>query len=794
MVIRDAWQAIRSSPMSGVFSATVLAGAMAAGAITFSIVDAVALRGLPFENSGRIMLIGPDRPYFTTYSLEEFTAWQKRATKFSALGASAVGPLTYFQTDSGMADERAWEVSASIFDVLRVRPTIGRVFTAANQVEGQNLVAVISYEAWHKYFGGDQNVIGRLIRLAPHRNGEQSQRVFEIIGVMPQGFTYPINIGPQVWVPHVYGSAGTSGRYLEVIGRLRDGVRQRDAQSEIEAIHASVAAATGEVRRLDKRPVVVSLDDAVVGDVGSWMLLLLWGVGLVVLVGCTNVGNLTLARSTTRARDIAIRASLGAAPGRLLLALLTEGLIVAIVAVVLGVAVAWWGLEAAKRALPPDLPRMSDIALNLRVMRAALVVALVAGVVVSAIPMWHAALIRPTDLMSRFNRASPAGGHRQRATVIIGEVALVSTLLVLSALFIVSFVRVTRADLGFSRANVLSFDLPGLPGTMTPLLEAVRAMPGVVSLAEVATSPPLIIAAYGGATTSVRLRPADGEQGNLTIGPTLYRVSPAYFATLGIDLVRGRLFTEADVSSPVAIVDELGAGALFPGERDPIGAGISFAKSQPPLTVIGVVRTVRAHGAEHPSGTQLYLPKSLGVGAASQFLVKTSGPVSAVADDLRAVFARFLPAGVPPPTIRSLDAAFQQLTARRRAIAAVMFIFGVIVLLIGASGIYAVIAAVVYQQRRQLGIRKALGATATRVGREVLVGAAVYVALGLAAGLVGGRIASGFFGSLLFGVRPGDLSIYVIVTVVVLVVGLAAAGVPAFRAARTDPIIELRSE
>jgi putative ABC transport system permease protein len=788
----------------------ILTAGIAAATITFSVVDAVILRSLPYQDSERVVVIGPHQPQIRTYSSADFLAWRDRANAFTTLAATSVGPMAHVPSDSGVTYVRAWETSASLFDVLRVRPVAGRVFTAGDEVAGRHHVAVISYRVWQQNFGGDPGVVGRSLRLGDRRRPEHAASSVEIIGVMPQGFIYPLDIRPHVWIPHVIGvspSPPADGNYLRVIGRLSEGTTLSEAQVQVDGINASVAAAQGRERREDRRPVLVSLYDTLVDDVKGWMLLVLWAVGLVMLVACVNVANLLLARSARRARDLAVRASLGATPGQLAAGLIAESLMLSLGAALLGIMLAWWGLDVAKAALPGGIPRADDIAVDLRVLVVTLMSAIATGLFFGVVPAWQAARVQPGSLLSdgaltatsgrghslRLGRSGPRSGQG-RATLVVIEVALVSALLVVSTLFVASFVRVVRADLGFERSDLAAIGLEGFRGSTRPVLEGLADTPGVLSVAEIWGTPPLIMAAYGGTQAIQQVRAVDPPDTGLTVAATAYRVSSEYFATAGIHVLRGRTFSDADTLAPVVILDELATRVLFADGRDPVGARVSLGSSQPALTVVGVVRTVRTDGPERVSGTQLYLPKHAESGGTAQFLVRTSGRAAIHGAAIRTSLARVLSPGGPPPTIRSLEDAFRVITAGRRANAGLMFAFGLVVLLIGAAGVYAVMASVVAQQRRELGIRVALGATRGRIARGVLARAGAYLAAGLIAGLLAGRALSGLFASLLFAVQPTDLSIYASVAALLLTVGLVAAGLPASRAARADPIAALRSE
>ena len=534
----------------------ILTSAIAAATVTFSVVDAVVLRSLPFEDSDRLVIVGPHRPYIRVHSAADFGAWRDRADTFTALAATYVGPMAHVPSDTGVKYVRAWHATASLFDVLRVRPVVGRVFTAEHEVEGRNAVAVIGYRLWQREFGGDPGVVGRSIWLANPRRYEEPASLVEIVGVVPSVFT--ADIQPDVWIP--YTGTETRGRYLRVVGRLRDGVTMQQAQAQLEGITASLAAANGSILRADWRPVLVSFYDTLVDDVRGWMLLVLWAAGLVMLVACVNVANLLLAQSAHRSREFAIRASLGASPGQLVASLLAESLMLSLAAAAFGILVAHWGVGLAAAALPGGIPRAGDIAIDFRVLAVAVSSAVAAGVFFGVVPAWHAARTQPGTLLTRGAPMLTPGHGRWRGAFIVAEVALVGALLVVSTLFVASFVRVVRADLGFARSDVATFELDGYGGSAA-IVDALRGTPGVASVAELTGSPPLVMSAYGGSQASTRLQgvPTNG----VTITPTMYRVSPEYFATVGIRLARGRTFTEADALEPVAIIDELAARVLF---------------------------------------------------------------------------------------------------------------------------------------------------------------------------------------------------------------------------------------
>jgi predicted permease len=462
----------------------------------------------------------------------------------------------------------------------------------------------------------------------------------------------------------------------------------------------------------------------------------------------------------------------------------------------LGIILAFWGVAAARAALPAGVFRADTIAVDLRVLAVAVTTGLAAGIFFGVVPAWSAARSRPVSLLASGTARVTPGHRRWRTSFLVGEIVLVGALLVVSTLFVGSFVHVLRMDLGFIREGLVAVTLDemrGFTGPTEPVVHALRTTPGVVAVAEW-TGPPSFLA-RGGAFFYHSLKAAEHANDPGEISVLTHGISPGFFDTAGIRLLRGRAFTDADIDAPVAIIDELTAGALFFDGRDPLGSVVLFGSTPAtPLTVVGVVQTVRRDGPERLAGPQLYRPKPVVAPRGSQFLVRTSGSASTAVPAIQRSLRRMLPPDTVEPQVRSIEHDFDELTTGRRANATIMSLFGVIVLLIGSAGVYAVMASTVAQQQRELGVRVALGATRARIIRSVLGRATLYLAIGLAVGLAAGRALSTVFASMLFEVRPGDASTYAIVAALLMTTGLAAALWPALRAARVDPITTLRAE
>jgi predicted permease len=802
-VTHDAWRALRHSPSTTGFGILILTVAIAAATVTFSVVDAIVLRSLPFANGDRIVMFGRDVSH--VHSRPEFVAWREQADAFGAIAAlEGAGALVQLSPGAEFPYGRAVAASASLFDVLQVQPHLGRLFTVENEASGRDGVAVISYELWQREFGADPDAIGqtlRLVHLVGLGTGGVSETVLfkTILGVMPAGFTYPLDGSRRhVWIPLVPRTpVRADSRSLTVLGRLRDGAAVDEAQVQLATIKAAVAAGHGVTLRGDGQPRLLSLQDYLIGAAKGSMLLVLMAAGLLMLVACVNVAHLMLARTTARTRALAVRASLGASSRRLGAVLLGESLLLALTAAAGGIVLAHWGVDVAKAVLPADTFRADTIAIDLRVLAVAIAIAVGSGLVFGIVPAWQAARVHPASLLNA-GPAVTSGNGRWRATFLTAEVTLAAALLVVSTMFVGSFIRVVRTDLGFARSELLVVDVQEVRHETTTILESLRQTPGVTAVAESAGVPPLLVAAdqVGSYSITRWQLSREGSAGfsSGSIEPMVYRVSPDYFRTTGIPVRRGRVFVAGDSAHPVAVVDERTAAFLFPDDAHAVGRLLPAAGSSPALRILGVVAAVSTDGPEMGRGAQIYLPKEPSSAGTTHLLIRTAAPVHVAAPNIHAALERALPAGVAVPPLRSLDDAFRELTTGRRANATIMSLLGVMVLLIASAGVYAVMASTVAQQQRELGVRVALGATRARIIRSVLGRAALYLAVGLAAGLAVGWALSTLFAAMLFEVQPGDASIYAIVGALLLTAGLVAALQPAVRAARVDPIRSLRAE
>jgi predicted permease len=806
--LQTAIRSLRSTRGVTLVAIAVLALGIGAATAIFSIVDAVVLRALPFDEHDRLVaLYQKDTKHATTFgegdvTSQTFLDWRSLQRPFEAIALAGPGSFR-LRTDAGEpADAHAELVSWEFFRVLRASPLVGRAFTSEDEADGASHVVILSYGFWQRRFGGAADVVGKTLDL--------SEQPFEIVGVLPRTFRYPVGIDrpADIFVPRIFNAddrvKGGSHNYNEnVIGRLKDGVTFAQASDEMWRLSEQLDRQFPKWEP-GRRALVVPLHDFLVGKTRGWMLMLLGAVVLVLLIACANVANLLLVRATARAREIGIRSALGAGRWRIARGLLAEGLLLSLAGAAAGIALAYGGVGLLRAWFPAGVPRVASIGLDVRVLAAAVGAALATGLVFGAVPALQLAGADINGVLRDGGRSSTAGrgGQRTRNALVVAEIALAVVLLVGAGLFTGSFVQLMRVDPGFDYHNVLVLylNLPRSPGEkadaafaarervyVAQVIDALRRLPGV-EMAAVGEAP--LTGSWARGTVTL---PGRGKLTGESDDIDMRSVSESYLQLLHVPLVRGRYLTADDMreGAPSVVVVNQAAALKYWPTQDAIGQHVTVGGAD--RTVVGIVGNVRQLSPELPSRQECYMP----VGprrSDGTIVVKTAlDPMRVLPAVKSAVWTinreqRFSSDSV------TLEQYFDRLIAQRRFNMALLALFGVLGLVIAAIGIYGVMAYVVAQRTTEIGVRMALGATRGDVVGMVLRRASVLVAAGLGIGAAVSWYVSASVRTFLFDVRPNDVRIFAAALAVLAAAALVASAIPARRAASVDPLIALRGE
>jgi putative ABC transport system permease protein len=804
-------------------AAALLVLTLGIGATTaiFSVVDAVVLRGLPFDEHDRLVAVGQravsadeqhavrlpgfgqdrDPRQLRLVAPQNYLDWAAQQQVFDSMAAIASGWMTLREPGVEPESLVPQRVTADFFTVLRVKPAIGRAFTVQNEVAGRDRVAVLSDGLWRRRFGADPGIIGRTLALEDVEGGPPAAEAgYEVVGVMPPGFTYPVGASraTDVWIPYAVPARdrirdpSRVSTYLQVIARLKPGVSVAQAQAQMDQI-AAVIEQANPVWNKDSGIGVRPLIDHIVGArIRSWMLLLLAAVMLVLLIACANIASLLLARGSTRERDIAVRAALGASRSRLVRTLIVESLVLSAMGTGCAIVVAWWIVDILRASMPDGVPRVATIALDWRVLAAAAAASLVTALLFGLGPALQ--LSRP-DLSNGLRDGARSGisaaRQRLRSALVLAEVALAMVLLVGAALFIGSFLSVLRIDPGFSPDRVLSAQIsPRLVSKPTDqvaaleeIVERVRGIPGVVHAAILSGFLPL------GGGISMTSFPLRGRPDLPVAQLSTKRVTPEYHQALAIPLLRGRLFdnaTDRKDFRDVAIINETAAKTFFP-DADPIGRDLGGT------AVVGVVGDVPQTSLEQETLPEMYRPLAQEEAFGGMLVVRTRLDPYDVLPAVKAAVYAVLP-DVPLRNVVTLEEVLAKQLAQRRLNMLLLGGFGLLGLVIAAVGIYGLMAFVVSQRTREIGVRIALGASRSNVVAIVVLKAFGLVVSGLIVGSAAAWYLSAAARALLFGLEPTDPRAFAAAAVSLLAAALVASVVPARRAASVDPVVALRSE
>lgn len=798
--LKYAWRSsVRMPAFTGLVVVTLALGIGASTAI-FSIVNGILLRPLPFPEPDRLLWISEAtaRGDVISASWMDYLDWRARARSFETLAASR--GKTFNLTGLGQARRiNGRIVTANFFAALRTQPVLGRGFGPADDVAGAPETALISHGFWQRLLGGDPNVVGRSITL--------DGKPVTVVGVLPQGFRYLREYDVFTSMGSLAGEDWITDRGnhqgFVAIGRLSQRVDKDSAARELAGIGESLTR-EHPATNADISIVVERLSDRLVKTVRQTLIVLFGAVGILLLIACVNVAGLLVARGSARQHEMALRSALGGKRSRLIAQLLVESSVVSFAGGVLGVALAFGLLRLLIAVAPEGTPRLDEVSIDGLALLFATAAAVGCGLLFGAFPAVHVSRANAQQALVRARTTgSSAASHRIRRVLLVAELAMALVLLTGAGLMIRTLSSLTGIDPGFRPDHVLTMHLtiPEVKGedahrvaVVDDVLGRINALPGVVTSA-VGFSLPI----DGSNWNSVfwpqdKAVPASHE--NLP-SAAMIPVSPAYFETLGIRLVKGRAFTPADrgTTNLVAVINESLAARIWPGE-DPIGKHLKQGWPERPgkwREVVGVVADLKFEGLTERTPLQLYMPIAQETAGDFHLLIRSSVPPQSLVSIVDAAVAA-VSKDIAIADRRTMDAVVNQSISRQRMARLVLTVFAGIAVLLASIGLFGLISHAVTERRHEIGVRLALGAERGDVVRLVLAGGMVMTLTGIGLGLAGAALISKSLEELLFGVKPLDAVTFVAMPALLLVVSLVACALPAWRATRIAPATALRAE
>ncbi len=807
--LKYAVRSLLKTPGFAVIAVLTLALCIGANSAIFSVVHAILLKPYPWPDSDRLVYV------YNTYPLmglpnagTSIPDYLDRRAGVSALADAAMYNMQSYNLASEGEPERITGLSAtpSLFTTLQSSAARGRVFTATDAEPGAERVIVLSHPLWKNRFGANPALVGQTIRL--------NTLNYTVIGVMPEGFYFPTP-RVQAWVPFVFQPAEKTdaergNEYSSMIARLKPGATAALAQRDLDLIQARNAERLADSREFWKTSGfggrATGFLEQNVANIRGMLWLVQAGVAAALLIGCANVASLLLARAVARERELAIRAALGAGRARLMRLLLTESLLLFLAGGALGLLVAWWGVDALGSLGLSTLPRAFGVQLDLNVFGFTLLCALLTGLGFGALPAWSASRGDAAAALKEAGTRGSAGRRTTflRATLVVGEIALAVMLLSTAGLLVRSFERLQRENPGFSPGGVITarLDLPAakydLPEKRTAFADAaltrLRALPGVRAAGLTNVLPFTGNNSSGSYSSPDITVPAGAPapHGQQRV------VDPGYFKTMGLPLLRGRLFTDADsgATQKVVIVDQLLADRYWPGQ-DPIGKRISRGgDDEHPLIwiIVGVVVPIKFQSLEEDVRKEtLYYPFAQNPGTSLTLVAKTDGDPALLTAALREA-VRSADPEQPVFDIKTMQQRMDDVAQSRRAPMLLLSLFSGVALLLAVLGVYGVLAFSVAQRTSEFGVRIALGATAGDIAALVLKQGARLVLIGIGTGLAGYLALSQIVGRVLYGIAPTDPATLALAPVVLALAAFAACLQPMRKAVRVNPLEALRSE
>ena len=825
--IRYGLRILVKKPMFAIVAILTLALGVGANTAIFSIVNAVLLRSLPFPDPDRLVRIYFHNPGLglrdIRFSVPELDDLRAQTDVFEDVSVVVLGPTNLTGTKQPEHLEMS-EVSPNYFSMLGATPELGRLFGDQDFALGFAPAAVISDALWRRSYAADPAVLGRSLRL--------DNDLYTIVGVLSPSFRNPGSTIPavEVWITCGFSAdpfppPARGVRILPAaIGRLRPGLTVAQAQARLDAMAASLRREfAGDYPSQARWTVeIVPLQQSLVGKVRPMLVVLMAAVIFIVCVVSLNIGSLLLARASGRQQEMAVRAALGASGGRMIRQMLTESLLLALIGGIAGVTMAVITLRALLRFLPANLPRLGEVNIDWRVLGFALLISLATGLLFGLTPAIHSPKAGPGSTMREGSHTSgdSAKAGRMRDALMVSQLALAVVLMVGAGLLLETLRDLLRQNPGFNPSHVVTANLylsnpndPKLDSYRTfaqqipfnrELLRRMNAIPGVESAAITSNLPAADTinsdaAAYGVTnhnSLAIEDRPTDASE---DLSAEVIRISPEYFRVIQAPLVEGRFFTEDDEDGklPVAIIDEATARRYWGPDQDPVGRRLRIRlrlgrnSENPWSTVVGVVKNIKHDGLDVDGVPHVYVPLNQFVGRSLSFALRTSLPASTLEAQIRGAIQGIDP-GLPVFGVTSMDELLDASLASRRFSANLVAGFAAVALLLASIGIYGLLAYMVGQRSREIGLRMALGANRGDVLKLILRKGVALAITGIVAGLIVAALSASFMATLLYGVRPRDPGVFMLVSLLLLAVAIAASYIPAWRATKVDPLVALR--
>ncbi len=799
--VRYGLRTLRKNPALTTVAVTALTLGIGLTTTMFSIVYGALLKGLPYPDGDKIMVVYRTDPARgnnqQSLSIQEYYDYKNQQKSFTQLGAWTSGTMNVSGTERAERFDGSW-VTANTFDMIGVRPILGRSFRAGEDAANGEKVAVISHLMWQTRYNGDRAILGKLIRV----NGAP----FTVIGVMPENFDFPQ--GDKLWLPLQIDPLATKrgeGPGVQVFGKIAPGVSLDEANVEMATIAKRLALSYPESNAGFTTVARPFVDSYIGKEPRNLLYTMLGAVFFVLLIACANVANLLLDRAAHRSKEVGIRTALGASRSAVVRQFLTEALVLAMGGAVLGIGVAYVGVAMFNRALTAtQVPFFIDIRLHPAVLAFTIAVAFIASLVSGAIPAYQSSRTDINEVLKDETRgASSFRIGKMSKVLVVFEIALSCGLLVAAGLMIKSVTKLRNMDPGFTTKDVFTARV-GFPSSYTDsaqqklffreVVQRVSAIPGVQAAA-ISSGLPGARQGMGGQNFAVEGKSYTRDQDYPNA--RWLSVTPGFFATLKLPISSGRIFTDADREGtlPVAIVNRAFVAKYFAGS-DPIGRRIRTGRSKstaPWLTIVGVVPDVFGGDNNDPKPAAYFQPFAQSHSNFAYISARSAGPPLAITSAVRDAVSS-LNADIPLYWVDTLDGAIAQQMWFVRVFGTMFMIFGFVALFLASVGLYAVMAFSVSRRTREVGIRMALGAQSRDVVRMIFGQGLLQLGIGMTAGLALATGISQLLKIILFQVQPRDPAIFGGVAVTLVAVGLLACFLPARRATRVDPLVALRSE